>query len=87
MSSHLSPYDTGERLQPFPWVKEINIDFAGSPADAYGRVDFDDDESSTVVSVVVKRDKAGDYTLYVNNNRANGVRVVVDGEEKEEEQP
>ncbi|WP_449279747.1 hypothetical protein [Leucobacter sp. GX0328] len=47
MTASLTPYDTGDRLEPQPWHL--------SDADHYGYVDFDDDESATVFTIVGKR--------------------------------
>ena len=45
--STLTPYDTGDRLEPQPWRLTDN--------DHYGYVDLDDDESATVFTIVGKR--------------------------------
>ena len=48
----LTPYDTGQRLQPMTWSLD--------DPDRYGLVDLDDDESSTVFTLVgKKRDDGG----------------------------
>lgn len=65
----LTPYDTGERLEPQLWP--VNDD-----PDRYGRVDFDDDEGATIVSAQVERLPSGDYRLVVT--RVSDVRLVVD---------
>lgn len=46
---NLTPYDTGERLEPEVWT-------AGEFRDHYGKVDFDTEESSTAVTAWVERD-------------------------------
>lgn len=65
----LTPYDTGERLEPRPWSTD------GDP-DRYGRVDFDDDEAATVLSVRVGKLASGAYALSVT--RVRDIRLVVD---------
>lgn len=42
-----TPYDTGEVCEPKPWLDNDPLNI-GSPH--WGRVDFDDDEGSTVIS-------------------------------------
>lgn len=46
MTTSLTPYDTGERLEPHPWLLEH--------PDRYGCVDLDD-ESHTMFTIVGKR--------------------------------
>lgn len=61
----LTPYDTGERLEPMPWVKDgIAGQFEPRPAepDDYGRVDFDDSDS-TVATLWIERRDDGGYVL------------------------
>ena len=65
----LTPYDTGERLEPQLWP-------ADDDPDRYGRVDFDDDEGATIVSAHGERLPTGDYRLVVT--RVSDVRLVVD---------
>lgn len=54
-----TPYDTGIRLEPKPWhVQPANLpDF--KEADRYGRVDFDNDASETVLQVMAQRGPLG----------------------------
>lgn len=69
----LTPYDTGSRLEPHPWVRgtgapmprETNTGLV-SPDD-FGRVDFDDDEGRTVVTVHIERTDHGDHVLHLDN--------------------
>ncbi len=58
MTRTLTPYDTGARLEPQLWPK--------GDADTFGLVDFDDDESHTVLTVHVERRGSG-YALHVRN--------------------
>lgn len=66
MTAELTPYDTGERLEPRPWVQP-----GTQPKNlaAYGRVDFDNEESSTALTVFVDRDLGNhnSYTLHFEN--------------------
>lgn len=60
MSSHTSsasPYSTGARLEPHPWVRDgITGSEYQRPAEAddYGRVDFDDDEGTTIATLHIE---------------------------------
>ncbi|MBC9944428.1 hypothetical protein ICL81_07890 [Leucobacter sp. cx-328] len=47
MTTQLTPYDTGDRLEPQPWPLESD--------DHYGLVDLDNDESATVFTISGKR--------------------------------
>lgn len=76
MTQALTPYDTGDRLEPHPWISPASLDAAqlvrgsvGIPAPTFqdfGRVDFDDEESRTVLTVYVDRDSHG-YVLHVED--------------------
>lgn len=67
---NLTPYDTGEIAQPFIWEHD-------GEADRYGRVDFDNDESSTVATVWASRNQDGSYTLHVTGE------VTIEHDERE----
>lgn len=73
MSASLTPYDTGDRLEPVPWSLDAH--------DRYGLVDFDDEESSTVFSAVGKTfdDGSEGYLLSVTSG-AYTPAVEVDGD-------
>ena len=79
-----TPYDTGARLEPHPWVRDgITGHEYQRPAEAddYGRVDFDDDEAATVLSVRVGKLASGAYSLSVTRVRDVCLVVDVDGEQ------
>lgn len=77
MSAALTPYDTGDRLEPRPWPLKVD--------EHYGLVDLDDDEGVTVFTVVGKRrdDGSPGYLLSIDSNdeastvEVNGERAVV----------
>ncbi|MFH6680985.1 hypothetical protein [Clavibacter michiganensis] len=74
MTRILTPYDTGARLEPQLWPK--------GDADTFGLVDFDDDESHTVLTVLtvhVERRGSG-YALHVRNLTATLTMVGEAGE-------
>lgn len=55
----LTPYDTGERAQPFTWEHD-------GESDRYGRVDFDNDEGATLATVYVARSETdGRYCMFI----------------------
>lgn len=69
-----SPYDTGARLEPHPWVHGGTT---GSryqrPAepDDYGRVDFDDDEGTTIATVHIEGSADAPEDVFVMRISAN----------------
>ena len=78
----LTPYDTGERATPIPWVSGSS-DFTAMPdgrdPDDFGRVDFEDDESSTVATIHLSRRDDGGYTAHIIPAR-DGVQIEWHGE-------
>lgn len=65
--SALTPFDTGERLQAVPWhVQPRNLP-RQDERDRYGRVDFDDDEGTTILTAFVDRGSDGHHTLHIEN--------------------
>jgi hypothetical protein len=80
----LTPYDTGTRLEPKPWhVQPRNLPQDPAEAHRYGKVDFDDDEGATRLTVHVARNKDEAYTLYayVQDEEAPTVQLTVEGKE------
>lgn len=69
-TNDLTPYDRGSRLEPQLWP-------FGEDPDSYGRVDFDNEESRTVLTAYVEREADG-YALHVHG-LAEPLSVVVDG--------
>lgn len=65
---NLTPFDTGERLEPHVWAGAVDGDL--------GKVDFDDDEGRTVATVYGERSgvDGSDVRKVVSNG---GVTVVV----------
>lgn len=71
-----TPYDTGERLEPKSWLPYGTEVTGITPAENFGKVDFDDDEGATVAVAYMARDEDGGYTLHVVSLDAVGaVRV------------
>ena len=69
MTSKLTPFDTGARLEPHAWISGHDSDL--------GKVDFDDDEGRTVVTVYGERSEVdGTYVLKVVSH--GGVEVVAE---------
>ncbi|WP_059390039.1 hypothetical protein, partial [Arthrobacter sp. Hiyo1] len=54
-----TPYDAGERLRPRQWPV--------GPSESYGKVDFDDGEGKTVLTVYVQRGPEEGYVLHVEH--------------------
>lgn len=71
MARELTPYDTGDRLEPAPWVgsdgRVGQENRRPAQPDDYGRVDFTDDEGATVVVVYVERTPEGQHVVYVED--------------------
>lgn len=67
-----SPYDTGDRLEPHPWVSNGLVNSQDAPREAtgddYGRVDFDDDEGNTVFTAWIQKTEAG-YIFRVDEHQ------------------
>lgn len=64
----LTPYDTGERATPIPWVS-TGSDFTAilddrDPED-FGNVDFEDDEGRTIATIHLSRRDDGGYTIHI----------------------
>ena len=59
-SLSMTPYDTGERLEPQLWP-------TSDDPETFGRVDFDDDEGRTVLTAYVER-RGLDYVLHVGSS-------------------
>lgn len=78
-TKQLTPYDTGYRLEPKVWVRDGITSPDGlarlAEDDDYGRVDFDDDEGGTVLTVYVERTARG-YVLRVEGRAEASVEVV-----------
>lgn len=73
MTEGLTPYDTGERLEPRPWPLIHR--------DHFGLVDFDDDEGATAFTVVGKRFDDGSPGLLLSiSTGASAPSIEVDGE-------
>lgn len=71
--SNLTPFDTGARLEPKPWGR---AHFNGD--DDYGKVDFENDESVTDVTIHVEREEGGALVVHVYQHTDNELRVEVE---------
>lgn len=78
MAEPLTPYDTGTIAEPILWQDNRDAVQAalrsGHEADI-GKVDFNDDEGATVVTVRVTRDKHGAHSIYIESHR-DDLRVI-----------
>jgi hypothetical protein len=70
----LTPYDTGERLEPKLWV----LPESNRPHEDYGKVDFENDESVTEAMIYVERAKDGRLDVQVYNHGSDPLRVFVE---------
>jgi hypothetical protein len=80
----LTPYDTGARLEPIPWhVQHRNLPKLEESV-RYGKVDFDNEESTTVLTAHVERneDRKG-YTLHADVQGDGALEVKLSLEDQE----
>jgi hypothetical protein len=74
----LTPYDTGEILEPKLWLKEES-QFKGITASAeFGRVDFENDESNTEFTVWFERTDDG-YRMHVITHSGTAPQISLEG--------
>lgn len=77
MTRPLNPYDTGERLEPKPWVEldlrdwmVTSLDPRPADPDDFGRVDFDDDEGATIAVIHMEKrtlpDGSEEYVVVID---------------------
>ena len=64
--TRLTPYDTGDRLEARPWIPYGTEVTDSTPADNFGKVDFDDDEGMTQAVVSSQRLDDG-YMLIIED--------------------
>jgi hypothetical protein len=57
----LTPYDIGTRCEPKPWLPYGTAVTPATPAENFGKVDFDDDEGTTVCVIHVERNGDGTH--------------------------
>lgn len=69
MTDKLTPYDTGKRLEPQPWTAEHR-----KWDDDYGKVDFDNEESTTEAIVYIEKSEPG-YTLHASSTGSEPLKV------------
>ncbi|MFB7919291.1 hypothetical protein [Streptomyces sp. NPDC056061] len=62
----VSPYDTGERCEPKPWIPYGTPVNGAYPAEDFGKVDFDDDEGHIICVVYVERTADGQHTVHID---------------------
>lgn len=77
--AELTPYDTGERLEPQLWVRGETASPGGLPrrvtTSDYGRVDFDADDGTTVLTLYIERVEDG-YRMHVDSHSDDYLHVV-----------
>lgn len=70
MTQELTPYDSGEVLEPNVWETH-------DERERYGRVDFDDDSGDTLLTIKVKQEfsvggePTGFYSICLSGDRDN----------------
>ena len=64
IEQHQTPYDTGDRMEPRPWIthqvveqlRAGRVPLNAEALDHFGRVDFDDDEGTTIATLHIEGD-------------------------------
>jgi hypothetical protein len=69
----LTPYDTGERLEPKPWINPVSIDNSRTQED-YGKVDFDAEDDYTVATLHIEKQGDG-YALKGYSNEPLRIEI------------
>ncbi|MFI9629238.1 hypothetical protein [Streptomyces sp. NPDC052042] len=64
--SKISPYDTGARCEPKPWIPYGTTVTKATPAEDFGKVDFEDDQGSIVCVMHVERRADGGHVIHVD---------------------
>lgn len=82
--SQQSPYDTGDRLEPHPWIEygtpqSTPVDLS-APAQNVGKVDFDDDERVTRFTLHIERAEHGRYNLIVSSVADDHLDIYIEGQ-------
>jgi len=65
-----TPFKTGEVLEP-----KLQPNTAGEPAESWGKVDFDNEEGATVVTIRVEKSPMG-YKLHTEQHSANPNEII-----------
>lgn len=79
-AENLTPYDTGERLEPHVWVRDASPGEQPRKPGDYGKVDFDDEESTTALTVHAEHNEDKTYTLHIENISV-GLKMKVESED------
>ena len=64
----LSPYDTGERCEATPWIPYGTKVSEATPAEDFGKVNFDNDEDGTECTIHVERAEDGRHVVVIDNH-------------------
>jgi hypothetical protein len=82
---YLTPYDTGARCEPHVWPTPTQLTLEKSSPDAraieedrFGRVDFDNDEATTVCTVHIERGEDSRHVVVIGNLRHEKPIIAVD---------
>lgn len=71
-----TPYDTGTACEARPWIPYGTSVSEVTPAENFGKVDFDDDEGHTVAVVRISREPGGPYLADIESLCEDGELVV-----------
>lgn len=62
-----SPYDTGARAEPKVWLPHGTKVDQATPAENFGKVDFDNDSAETLCTVYVEKNPDGSHTVHIQS--------------------
>lgn len=81
MADTLTPYDTGVRAEPKLWSTSQLADLSpierSLEEDRYGKVDFDDDGGTSLLTVWVERNERGFPVVHIQQLGVDEVAVVI----------
>lgn len=64
----LNPYDTGERCEAKPWIPHGTDVSEATPAENFGKVDFNNDQDDTECTIHVERTEDGRHVVVIDNH-------------------
>jgi hypothetical protein len=76
----LTPYDTGQRLEPAVWVLPDRRRPEEHEPDRYGKVDFNDDTNTTIATVHAERVETCHILVVYSHETNTEVRINLDAD-------
>lgn len=66
-NAELTPYDTGDRCEAKTWLPYGTTVTEATPAENFGKVDFENDAGETVAVAYLARGADSKYELHIEN--------------------